>query len=104
MELIDELMGILNSRPLLPVYERAVLKTAISFLDQKQHHFLEDKYTWRVRLTMEELDALPVPPCGSGRRRVPVHQGGFREVDYSAGRCGCETCGLERGERTGDQR
>jgi hypothetical protein len=59
MELIDELLQILNAHPELPLYERAVLKLAISFLDQKEHYYLEDNYNWHVRMTLEEFRALP---------------------------------------------
>ncbi|MDQ2841955.1 MAG: hypothetical protein M3Y72_13135 [Acidobacteriota bacterium] len=59
MELIDELLQILNARSDLPLYERAVLKAAISFLDQKEHYYFDDTHNWRVRLTPEECDALP---------------------------------------------
>jgi hypothetical protein len=58
MELIDELMGVLNAHPGLVLYERAVLKLAISFLDQEKHDDVE-YHNWRVRLTAEEVDALP---------------------------------------------
>jgi hypothetical protein len=59
MELIDELLNVLNAHPELPLYERSVLKMAISLLDQKENHFLTKGRDWRVRLTLEELDALP---------------------------------------------
>jgi hypothetical protein len=59
MELIDELLQLLNAHPELPLYERSVLKMAISLLDQREHYFLEDDHNWRLRLTPEELDALP---------------------------------------------
>jgi hypothetical protein len=36
MELMDEWMQILNAPPELPLDERAVLKLAISFLDQSE--------------------------------------------------------------------
>ena len=36
MQLIDQLMQILEANPDLELYERAVLKTAISFLEQKE--------------------------------------------------------------------
>jgi hypothetical protein len=42
----------------LVLYERAVLKLAISFLDQEKHDDVE-YHNWRVRLTAEEVDALP---------------------------------------------
>jgi hypothetical protein len=53
MELIDELMGVLNAHPELPLYERAVLKLAVSLLDQKKHRYSEH-HNWHVRLTLEE--------------------------------------------------
>ncbi len=59
MELVDELLQILNARTDLPLYERAVLKMAISFLEQKEHSYLEDGHDWRVRLTPQERAALP---------------------------------------------
>jgi hypothetical protein len=59
MELIDELMRILEANPDLGLRERAVLKTAISFLEQKEHRFWEDSHDWRVQLTWEEYRALP---------------------------------------------
>jgi len=58
MELIDELMAVLNAHSELPLYERAVLKLAVSLLDQKKHRYSEH-HNWRVRLTLEEIDALP---------------------------------------------
>jgi hypothetical protein len=58
MELIDQLMQILEARPDLPFYQRAVLKAAISFLDQ-EHKCVYKNENWRVRLTPEEVDALP---------------------------------------------
>lgn len=58
MELIDQLAQILEERPELPLYQRAVLKTAISFLDQEDKEVYEDQ-NWRVRLTLEEYHALP---------------------------------------------
>ena len=51
-------MEILQARPDLPLYQRAVLKTAISFLDQETKSFYRGG-NWRVKLTGEELDALP---------------------------------------------
>jgi hypothetical protein len=59
MELVDELLKVLNAHPELPLYERSVLKMAISLLDQKENYFLKEDHDWRVRLTLEELDALP---------------------------------------------
>ena len=58
MELIDQLMEILQSRPDLPIYQRAVLKTAISFLEQEFKSFYRNE-NWRVKLTGAEFDALP---------------------------------------------
>lgn len=62
MELIDELMQILHARLELPLYERAVLKLAISFLDQKGHSYGEENYPWHIRMTREEFEALPGAP------------------------------------------
>jgi hypothetical protein len=59
MELIDELIQILNTHPELPLYERAVLKLAISLLDQKEHSCWEDDVNWHIRMTLEEFEALP---------------------------------------------
>lgn len=59
MELIDERMQILNARPELPWYERAVLKLTISFLDQTEHYYLDRDDNWHVRMTPEEFCALP---------------------------------------------
>ena len=58
MELIDQLVEILQSRPDLPIYQRAVLKTVISFLEQESKRFYRDE-DWRVRLTGAERDTLP---------------------------------------------
>jgi hypothetical protein len=59
MALIEQLLGLLNANPELPLFERSVLKMAISLLDQRGHYFLEGGHDWHVRLTPEELDALP---------------------------------------------
>jgi hypothetical protein len=59
--LIDRLQTILEKEgQTLSLKERAILKTAISFLDQIDHPVYEAKnYQHRVRLTNEEFDALP---------------------------------------------
>ncbi len=59
--LIDRLQAILEEEgPSLSLKERAILKTAISFLDQIDHPVYGSKnYNYRVRLTTEEFEALP---------------------------------------------
>ena len=73
MELIDELMGALNAHPELPLYERAVLKLAVSPLDQKKQRYSKHHH-WRVRLTLEEIDALPGERVLGSPRRPTVSQ------------------------------
>jgi hypothetical protein len=57
MELIDQLVEIQQWRPDLPIYRRAVLKTAISFLEQEPKSFYRNE-DWRVHLTGAEMDTL----------------------------------------------
>ena len=59
--LIDRLQKILQEEgPTHSVKERAILKAAISFLDQIDHRVYEsENYNYRVRLTEQEFSALP---------------------------------------------
>jgi hypothetical protein len=59
MELIEELISILERRPDLPLYHRAVLKMAISFLDREGKSTYRRNQNWRVRLSPEEMKSLP---------------------------------------------
>lgn len=59
MKLIDQLLQVLKDNPGLRLYERAVLKAAISMLDQEHKSFYVSGQRWAIRLTGEEADALP---------------------------------------------
>jgi hypothetical protein len=66
MRLIEQLHQILETRPELDLEEQLVLKTAISWLDQRDYYALAeqdesydwDAHPWRVRLTVDEFSRL----------------------------------------------
>jgi hypothetical protein len=74
MRLIDQLQQILETRPDLAPEERLVLKTAISWLDQRDYWVTAgpddgghnwDAHPWRVSLTLEEFKQLGLQQFGT---------------------------------------
>jgi hypothetical protein len=66
MRLIEQLNQILETRLELDLEEQLVLKTAISWLDQRDYYALAEQdesydwaaHPWRVRLTLDEFSRL----------------------------------------------
>jgi hypothetical protein len=71
LRLIEQLQQILDARQDLDPEELLVLKTAISWLDQRDHWARVEKnaeykdHPWRVRLTYEEFEELGVNQFGT---------------------------------------
>jgi hypothetical protein len=74
MRLIEQLQQILETRSDLDLEERLILKTAISWLDQRDYWALSaeqnepydwDAHPWRVRLTLGEFEQLELQQFGT---------------------------------------